>query len=344
MLVKAHLAAQHLQKIDPAVRLYLFGGPDDAGARALRDQLVATIGADAERVDISPQQLRDVPSILADEAASISLFGGQRWVSVSIAGGGGDEMVAATENLLAISAGGAPVIATVGGLTDRSRLARLVDKTPSAIAVICYPPDARDLPRIITDLAATHNLSLEPGLARTIADAVGSDRGILAQEVAKLALYCDAAPDNPVRATIADWQAIGADTDNTELGPVIDASFGGKPAKLPAVLAELDAADAIDIRLVRALMTRAQLLARLRVGVDQGQRPAAVVEAQGRAIFWKDKGSVTDQLGRWDGPRLARAIGRLHSLERELKAPHSPGSLLVKSVLLNFARSAAQSR
>lgn len=326
------------------MRIYLFGGPDDAGARALRDNLVASIGADAERVDITPQQMRETPSILADEAASISLFGGSRWVSVSIASGSGDEMIVATENLLAAPAAGAPVIATVGGLTDKSRLTRLVEKHPAAIVVICYAPDVRDLPGIINQMASGHNLSLGTGVAAAIAASVGNDRCLLAQEVAKLALYCDADRDSPARATLADWHAIGAGTDSAELSPVINASFGGKPALLPAAFAALEAADGFDISLIRAMMGRAHLLARLRVGVEQGQRPAAVVEAQGRAIFWKEKGAITEQLGRWDAPRLARAIGRLHGLERDLKIAQSPGPLLVRSLLLSFSRSAAQSR
>ena len=40
------------------------------------------------------------PAALADEAASRGLFGGRRWISVTIFSGGGDELVVAAENLL----------------------------------------------------------------------------------------------------------------------------------------------------------------------------------------------------------------------------------------------------
>ncbi len=341
MLVKAHLAARSLARLDPAVRLYLFGGPDETASRALRDRVVAAIGSEAERVDLNPEKVRDDPAIIADEAASISLFGGRRWVSVSVASGNGDELVPAIENLLSATAAGNPVVVTVAGLTGKSRLTKLAEKDPQAIAVISYLADVKDVGPLAQALAEPLGLTLTADVVRAIAQASGGESGLIAREIEKLALYCDAAPDNRKRAALPDWQAIGADIDDAQLGETINATFGGLAALLPRCLAELDAVGAIDIRLVRAMMARAHLLARLRVAVDGGISARQVVASQGKAIFWKDADAVVRQLERWNARQLARAITRLHGLERDLKAPDNPGSILVQNALLQFARVAA---
>ena len=106
MELKGAAAKRALSRPDPAIRLYVLGGPDESGSRALGDALAQAMGADAERIDLSATRLREDPALLADEAASISLFGGARWVSVTLFQGGGDDVLAAAENLLAAPAAG----------------------------------------------------------------------------------------------------------------------------------------------------------------------------------------------------------------------------------------------
>ena len=337
MLVKPQQAQQALTKLDPSTRLYLFGGPDESASRALRDQIARTIGADSERVDISPSRARDDPALLSDEAASISLFGGVRWIFVGVMSGSGDELIQSVENLLAAPAAGNPVVITVAGLTGKSRLTKIVTPDPGAMIVISYPPNAADAGKLAQDLAAPLGLSLDPDLTSAIVQATGGDRGLMAREIEKLALYCDASPSGRGSATVADWQAIGAGVDGEDLSETINAVFGGHTGRLPQCMAELDAFGALDIRLVRSLASRALLLARLRVLVDAGTRASHVVDAQGNAIFWKEREAVARQLERWTAPYLARAMTRLHRLERDLKAPDSPKQVLVRQALVAMA-------
>lgn len=342
MLVKAGSAPQQLHRLNPAIRLFLFGGGDDAAARALRDLAVAGIGPDAERVDLSMATVESTPSILADEAASISLFGGTRWVSITIPSGGGDDLIPAVENLLAAPVGGCPIIATVAGLTNRSKLVKLAETDERIFAVICYPVEDRGLAPMVNAIARPLGLTLGSDVIRALGQATGNDRGLITSEVEKLALYLDAAPDRPQTATMDDWRAIGAEVDDTNLSPVVNAVFGGQVAALPATLADLAAQDALNIQLIRAMMRRAHLLAQLRLAIDSGQSSGQAAAAAGRAIFWKEKEAVETQINRWPAPRIARAISRLHALERAMKASGNAGPLLMRDALLGFARAAAQ--
>ena len=342
MLVKPHEADRVLARIDPAIRLYLFGGADDSANRAMRDKVAASLGAEAERVDVTQQRVKEDPALLADEAASISLFGGTRWVSLTIASGGGDDMAEAVQNLLSAPAAGNPVVMTVAGLTAKSKLTKLADTSKAAVVVVTYEPDARSSAKSLGDVAEALGLQLDRDTTRAVSEACSHDRGLIAQELTKLALYVDATPEAPRRAGMADWHAIGAGIAEEDMGDAINATFGGNLKALAQCLADLGRSGTLDIGLVRAMAIRAQLLARLRVDVEAGQSPSRVIEAQGKAIFWKEKEAVTRQLERWTAPRLAQAIVALHRLERDLKSAQKPGELLVRQTMLNFARFAAR--
>ena len=69
--------AKALERPDPAVRFYLFHGPDEAGSRALAVQLLRGLG-NAEKFIVLGQSVKADPATLADEAGALALFGGKR--------------------------------------------------------------------------------------------------------------------------------------------------------------------------------------------------------------------------------------------------------------------------
>src|SRR3546814_14529575 len=75
-----------LKAPDNATRFVLLHGPDEAGSRALAKVLGAAMGAEAERIELGGAELKADPARLADEAASISPFGGARYIVVEAAG------------------------------------------------------------------------------------------------------------------------------------------------------------------------------------------------------------------------------------------------------------------
>ena len=118
----------------------------------------------------------------------------------------------------------------------------------------------------------------------------------------------------------------------------------GKVADLPAMLASAEAVGVADIRLLRALAIRVQLLARLRAEVDGGQHPRTLVDDKRHGIFWKEKDAVTAQLRLWDSIRLARLMTLLLACERALKSSGTAGSVLLQRLLVDVARQAARAR
>ena len=322
-------------------RFFLFHGPDEAGSRALARMLAAAAGPEAERVDLSGAELKGDPARLADEAASISLFGGARYIIVEPAG---DEATAAVEALLEAPAGGNAVAIVAGALKPASRLLKLALSRDDVVAFASYVPEGRDAERMVIETAREHGLTLRPDVARRIADACGNNRAIVSQELTKFALFLDAVPERPKPLDDDVIEAIGAASEEGDLSRLVDGVSGGNPALLQAELLRLASEGIEGIPLIRAVLRRMSLLARLRAEVDRGNSVAAVMASQGKAIFWKEKDAVAAQLSRWPSELIAKCMERLLDAEREVKASGGLGPLAVDEELFAICRQAARLR
>ncbi len=341
MKANANEIARALDAANGPVRFFLLYGPDEAGSAALARRLERAMGQEAERIDLDGSTLKADPARLVDEAASISLFGGRRWIRIQPAG---DEIASAVASLLDADVAGNPVVALAGALKPSSPLVKLALDHKLALAHPSYVPDARDAAQIAETLAREAGLRLPRDLGRTLAISCSNDRSIMAQEIEKLALYLDAAPDRPAEATAEELEAIGASNPDGELSKLVDAIMGGQPGRVGVEIARLGQSGIAGIPVLRALFRRLILLAALRRDIDGGQSPAAAVEARGKAIFFKEKPAITDQASRWPADRLAALADKLLAAERSLKSSGTAGDILAEAEMLTISRFAARRR
>ena len=326
----------------PAETLFfLLHGPDEAGSRALIALVAGALGAEAERVELSGSELKSDPARLADEAASISLFGGARYVVVEPAG---DESVAAVEALIEAQAAGNPVLLVAGALRPTSRLLKLALAEDRAMAFASYPPEGRELDRMVLDLAREQGLIVRPDVATRIAEACGGNRAILAQELDKFALYLDSDTERPKPVEHETVDAVGVASEEGDLSRLVDSVGGGDARLLQAELLRLASEGITGIPLIRAVLRRMTLLARLRAEVERGNSVDAVMASQGKSLFWKEKPAVAQQLSRWRSDLLAKSIGRLLDAERQVKASGGLGPAAVDEELFAICRQAARLR
>ncbi len=330
-------------RLDPAVRLTLLTGPDEATMEAVAGHLLGLAGKDAERVDLSGSQLAQDPSLLAAEAVSMSLFSPRRIIRVDITGSG-DDSLAAIEALLAADTIINPVVATGPSVTAKSKLVKLVEGSDHAVAAICYQPDRRALTGIAMAAAGEQGLRLANAEAQLLIDLVSGDQALMRREIEKMALYLDAAADRQRQVTAADIGALGAATHEEDVSECINVALGGKVGEMPAMLAKAAAVGVAEIRIIRALAIRAMALARLRAEVDGGAHPATVVAARTSGIFWKERDAVTAQLRIWDSVRVARLMSRLLDCERALKSSGTAGGVLFRKLMTDIAHQAARAR
>lgn len=322
----------------PELRLILLHGPDAAGSAELAGTIVRGAGAEVEKVSLSSASLKAEPALLADEAASFSLFGGRRVIVAE----GGEELLGAVEALLASPPGGNLAIAIAGALRKGSKLLAAAEASPRAMACVSYVPEGREADRVVAEMARKLGLSVAPAVAHRVAEAGSGDRSLIAQELSKFALFLDAAPDRPATLDPEVVAVLSADADEGDISRLVDAVVDGDAAALDNEMGHLAAGS--EVPLVRAVGRRLLLLARNRSEVERGSSVAAVMASAGKSLFPKDRPAVERQLGQWNGKRLSSALGRMLTAEREMKKAAGIGGQAATEALYALARSVAQRR
>ena len=335
--VKASLGSA-LERPDPAIRFYLFYGPDEAGSRALAIRLLKGLG-DAERFIVLPHAVKSDPASLADEAGAMALFGGRRALWIEPAG---EEILDGVTALLEASASENAVVALAGPLRKTSALLKLAEAHPGALAHCSYVPEGRDMERVVIDLAQGVGLRVMPDLAQRLAAAANSNQAIAAQELEKFALYLGADTAHPRELDHATVDAIGADAAESDLMRLGDLALAGRMDDLLDELSRLPHGGSEAIPVLRALQRRLLMLAPLRARIERGERVDGVMASIGKALFWKDKPLVQRLLNTWSAERLAAAAARVATLERQLMLSGVSGEAALGETLVAMARAAAR--
>lgn len=321
--------------------LFFFCGPDEAGASAAANELVAMLPEPGERVELSGSELRSDPARLGDEARSTSLFGDRRhiWVRAH-----GEEALAALETLIATADAGAgaacPVIVVATGATDKSRSAKLLEKRKDALVAMFYAPDLAAVTQAVRAMGDAAGVPLTAELAQRIARAANLDVRLAKSEVEKLALYLDASPQAPRRADAEALDAVGAACEDDGFAPLVDAVLGGDVGRIGPELHRMRELSLNPVGTLLAFERRAALLAR--IAARGSNRPPDAGELQRLGVFWRDQRAVTQQAAIWRGPRLARLADRLVDLHRRLFADNQAAELLLSQGLTEIARAAAR--
>jgi DNA polymerase-3 subunit delta len=331
-----------LKSPSPEIRLFLLYGPDESGSRALAKLLAAAMGAGAERTDLTGSELKNDPARLCDEAASMSLFGGARYIWVEPAA---DDAAEAVEALVGAATAGNPVVIVAAALKPASRLLKLALAAPCAMAFASYVPEAAEADKMVLEMGRQMGLVIRPDVARRIAEAGSGNRAVIGQELSKLALYADAAPERPKPVDHDAIDAVGAATDEGDLSRLVDSVLSGDAAALQAELARLHGFGVEGISLVRpALLRRLTLLARLRAEVEGGSSVVAVMASSGKSLFWKEKDTVASQLSRWRSDLLAKSMSRVMEVQRQVMSSGGLGPIAVDEELFAICRQAARLR
>ena len=137
--------------------------------------------------------------------------------------------------------------------------------------------------------------------------------------------------------------AVGAGSDEGDSRRLVDSVAGGDAAALEAELARLRAEGQEGITLIRAMLRRMALLARLRAEVEQRQQRRCRHGVTGKSLFWKEKDAVGAQLGAVAGGTARQGdVGRLLEAERQVKASGGVGPLAADEELFAICRQAAR--
>ena len=96
--------------------------------------------------------------------------------------------------------------------------------------------------------------------------------------------------------------------------------------------------------MTRPLLNRALLIAQIQAAFERTGSMDKAMEAEGRAIFWKEKSAVQRQVRIWNSEHVGKLVHRLLEAERMTRSSHGSGDTAVRQELLTITRQATRNR
>lgn len=330
-----------LRRPDPDVRAALFYGPDAGLVRERAETLARTICPDLRdpfRVaDLTAATLAADPARLADEAAQISLMGGQRVVRVRDAG---DPLAPLFSRFLTAPIGDGLVIVEAGDLPSRSVLRRVFDDSAAAVAIGCYPDGVRDLAAMIRDACAAHRITLSRDATAFLVAHLGGDRLLTRAELAKLTLYAGDGGE----IGLDDARAVVADSALISLDDAVMAAAEGDAAALDRALGRVFQEGGAPVTIIRALQRHLQRLHLLAGRVARGISADDAIRQARPPIFFTEQDSWRRQLRQWSELRLRGALDRVAEAEFRMKLTGFPAEAICREAMFALSQEARAAR
>ncbi|MGV2979543.1 DNA polymerase III subunit delta [Camelimonas sp. ID_303_24] len=239
---------------------------------------------------------------LADEANTISLFGGKRAIVVRA---GSKNMVPSLKPVLDAPPSDALIIVQAGDLARTSPLRTLCERSRAALAIPCYPDGPRELAALVDEIMAGHGLRMQSEARAHLLSLLGADRQTTRNEVEKLALYARGGGS----VSIEDVDAICGDAASLAVDSLIDATFLGDIQRLDADSARLFADGSDPGVLVGFLLRHGLMLLSARTQLENGAPASQTLDRM--RLHFKRKDAVERQLRTWPARDLLQITGDL---------------------------------
>ncbi len=312
-------------------------GGDDAEARDRA--LAAIVGAIPEEDRATAVERfsgAPVPRIF-DAARTAPLLGGRRVIVVTnvdwLVPGGDEKGQEELTSFVAKGAGDNVLVLVAPKLDRRLGVVKALEK--QAFVLDCPLPREREMPQWLADRGRERGLALDPRAAQLLADAIGTDTGLAARELDKIALLAHPAEGEPPKGGVP----VGAPLVEQALGPsraagafqLEDALLAGDGgAALEALERHLAGSTEMAIPLLGRMAAVVRRLALSAGVVGRGGGEQDVQQALGAHPFVAQKYA---QAARRVGPRAERALAACVAADGMLKSGRDPRAALTRIVL-----------
>jgi DNA polymerase-3 subunit delta len=265
------------------------------------------------------------------ELETVPFLGSRRLVIIEAADPFVTQFRAQLEKYAAEPARTGVLVLEVKSWPANTRLARLLN---AEATIVCKAPPASRLPDwCMRWAAAEHGKQLAAAAARLLVDLVGSDMGLLDQELTKLAVYVGTA--DRIDSGDVDKLVGSSRTENTWI--IFDAIGAGRAGAALAVLDRLFDQGEEPLRILGAFSMQLRRLAQVARRHEQGQPLAAAMDRIGIPPF-AQKG-CEQQLRHLGRRRIEQLYDWLLEVDLGLKGSSQlPPRTLLERLVVQLAR------
>jgi DNA polymerase-3 subunit delta len=328
-------ADRFIAKPDRSIHVYLVFGSDNGlvseRARTLAHASVADPKDPFQLIRLDAETVAADPVRLVDEANTLPLFGGRRAIWVEA---GTKSFNTAVETLLTAPPPDCVLIIEAGPLKRDAPLRRMIEKSPIAAAIECYPDDAAGLGRLIEREVEAIGATISAEAKQVLIASLGSDRLSTRSELEKLLLYAHGSR----QIRLEDVEAIVTDASALSLEAAIDGAFASDFATIDATASRVYAEGGDTTQLLSAALRHGILLHRARLELDRGATTAAAIDAVAPRLFFKRKQALERQLRLWNEIRLARALALLADAIGRARREHRLAEIITVRAMWSVAQ------
>lgn len=340
--IKSAQADAYIERPDPQISVFLLYGPDSGLVSERAGLLAIKFGIDQSDpfavLRMDADMACSEPGKLADEAAAVGMFGGQ-WL-IRISGSTRRNLGDALRPILENPPIECRLIIEAGDLKRDSALRKLVERSPTGMAIPCYLDGERELDRLITTVLQSAGLTIDPDTRATLRASLGSDRRLSRNELEKLAMYSA----GNGRVTVQDIHAVVGDSSASDSDDAVDAVATGNVEKLAILMPRLLATVPADMLLVWTMRHFQSIqLARFRMEREHLSAEAAVAGVRPPPSYLRRPAIVTS-LKLWSLPLVERALARLDGAALDTRKNPAVGRSLAEATLFAVAGEAARVR
>jgi len=324
-----------LRRPDPRYPLVLIYGPDQGlvseRARLLARSAVENPDDPFQLIRMDGDQLAIDPMRLVDEAHTVPMFGGKRSIWVRM---GNNPLAEAIGQLCSVPPRDVLIVLEAGELTPKSPLRSLIEKASTAAALPCFGDEGRSLSDLVDQGLKQYGLQIDRDAKEVLIERLGADRLMSRNEIDKLALYVSGRP----RITLADVDAMMADTGTVNLDQLIDAVFVGASGNADEMLRRCLAEHMDAGVIVGSLLRHAMQLQQSRALLDQGKDMATISQAS--RLHFKRKNAFEQQVRHWKREALDTAIAHLFEAQTMARKSSALGESIVSRCCLQLSLAA----
>lgn len=336
MKVTASKAEGFIKSPPKGVRCILLYGPDQGlvfeRSKALVHHFLDDPNDPFNLVILQAGDVKADPARIADEAAALSLTGGQRVIRIQDAG---DSLSTALKGYLGDPMGEAIIILEGGDLGPRSSLRKLFegDKTLAA-ALPCYGDEGRNLSDVIRETLNQHGLNTDRDAMGYLLTHLGSDRQVSRGELEKLALYMG----SEQTVTLDHAKACIGDSGAFSLDMVTMTCASGDLKSLESALMRCFDEGNQPIMILRMLARHFHRLHLVKGLVQQGLTLDDAMRKLRPPVIFKQVAAFKAQVQTWDLSRLATALDILNEAEAACKTSGYPPETICSRALMRLAQ------
>lgn len=334
---------QLLKALDPATSCVLIYGPDEGLVREKAKTISGQITDDLQdpfnvvRPEIS--QINEQPSLLADELSSLSMMGGRRLIWLD---GVTDKNFLPCELATEVENTDNLLIVTAGSLKKTSKLRKLFEKAPKAIALPFYADTNKDIEGVIFEVLNSYGIRADAPAVSYLISALGNDRSVTRGEIEKLALYKINDPDKNI--SLEDAKDIIGDNNNLTLFEIANAVASGEPQKLDGLFDRAAIQSENPVAILRVLQKHLQKLQLIKGYVEEGVPAETAIGKLQPRLFFKEKDTFKAQLYKWNTTRLGQAMSMCQKAEVDCKTTGMPDYAICARTCLSLSVSVAKNR